>query len=254
MTLRIGRTLGNGLQRSLSVSGLVVFLLTAVSQLLLVGATNTLFTELVRRWLPEASLPTTGFTLPVSTTVAALLSVVLTLFGTFVFIVSTRLFTRDQRSLSTIPRGVFTHRIGRAFLSGLAVSVIITPFITVGLLLIVPGLFLAVSFQFAIFAVGVEDAGPITALRRSWRLARGHRWRLLGLLAVFTALAILASSVAALFSVLSPVAGQIASVIALAGTVVVLYAMLADAFLQLSEEAPDGRSTSGTATTTADPL
>ncbi|ERH01647.1 MAG: hypothetical protein J07HN6_01203 [Halonotius sp. J07HN6] len=254
MTLSIGRTLGNGLQRSLSLSGLVVFLLTAVSQLLLVGATNTLLADLVRRWLPAASLSTTGFTLPVSTTVAALLGVVLILFGTFVFIIGTRLFTRDQRSLSTIPRGVFTHRIGRAFLSGLAVSVIITPFITAGMLLLVPGLFLAVSFQFAIFAVGVEDAGPITACRRSWRLARGNRWRLLGLVAVFTALAIVASSVAALLSVVSPVAGQIASVVALSGTVVVLYAMLADAFLQLSGETPDGRSTSGTATTTADPL
>ena len=254
MTLRIGRTLGNGLRRSLSMSGLVVFLCTAASQLLLVAASNTLLTNLVRRYAPEASLSTVGVTLPVSTTVAALLSVAMTLFGTFVFVVGTRLFTRDQRSLSTVPRGVFTHRIGRAFVSALAVTIILTPLITVGLILIIPGLFLAVSFQFAIFAIGVEDAGPITALRRSWGVARGNRWRLLGLVTVLTALATLVSSVATLLSVISPAAGQIASVIALAATVVWLYGMLADAYLQLTDNVADDEPTGGTATTVADPL
>ena len=48
------------------------------------------------------------------------------------------------------------------------------------LLLIVPGIFLAVSFVVYREALMIEGLGPIASLGRSWRLATGERWRLLG--------------------------------------------------------------------------
>jgi len=249
MTLAIGRTLGNGVQRSLSTSGLVVFLLTALSQLLLVGATNTLVAGLVRDRFPEASFSAGGYTLPVSTTVAGGIALAATLLGVFVVVIATRLFARESHSLSTLPGDVFTRRLGRAFLSVLAVSVIITPFITVGMLLVIPGLFLAVSFLFAVFVVGVEDAGPVTALRRSWTLSQGNRWRLLALLLGFTVLTTIVSMGSAVLSVVDPAVAQLVSVVALSAAAVVLYGVLADAFLQLRDDDPATRS--GSATTPA---
>lgn len=59
--------------------------------------------------------------------------------------------------------------------------------VLVGLvLLIVPGIFLMVLFQFYAFHIAGEGAGAVAALRRSAETTRGERWRLFlfGLLAV----------------------------------------------------------------------
>lgn len=50
------------------------------------------------------------------------------------------------------------------------------------LLLIVPGLILAISLMFAQFGVVLEGRGPIQALNRSHNLVWGNWWRTLGLL------------------------------------------------------------------------
>ena len=46
--------------------------------------------------------------------------------------------------------------------------------------IVVPGIFLAVSFAVAIPALMIERVGPIESLKRSWRLVSGERWRLFG--------------------------------------------------------------------------
>ena len=46
--------------------------------------------------------------------------------------------------------------------------------------LIIPGIFLLVSFAVYTQALMLEDFGPIQSMRRSWRLASGERWHLLG--------------------------------------------------------------------------
>ena len=47
-------------------------------------------------------------------------------------------------------------------------------------LLIVPGVFLAVSFAVYLEGLIIEGTGPIESLGRSWRLVGGERWRLFG--------------------------------------------------------------------------
>lgn len=51
-------------------------------------------------------------------------------------------------------------------------------------LLLVPGIFLAVKWSMTFPAIVAERAGPFAAMRRSWELTRGHWWRTFGTLLV----------------------------------------------------------------------
>ena len=58
-------------------------------------------------------------------------------------------------------------------------SLIATLMVVVGLaLLVVPGVFLLVLFQFYAYPIVDEGAGAVSALRRSAAMTRGDRWRL----------------------------------------------------------------------------
>jgi len=239
MTLSIAASLQNGLRRSATRSGLVVFLLTLVYQIVLIAATNTLAVDLLQQ-IGVDDVPAVGVTLPVSMPVAAAIGVGALLFGLASYPISVRLLSREQTALATLPRSLFTRRLGRLVVSTLAVTLVMTPPIVLGFLLIVPGLYLAVSLQFTVFAIATEDAGPLTAFRRSWTLATGNRWRLLGMLVV-AALIGLASGLGTLAAAISPAAGQVVAAIATAAAVVVTYGVLADAFRQLGGEPPTRR-------------
>jgi uncharacterized membrane protein len=67
--------------------------------------------------------------------------------------------------------------LGASILVGLAVGI---GFV----LLVVPGLIAMVLFMFATFIVIDRGLGPIEAMKESMRIGRGHRWTLLGLVAV----------------------------------------------------------------------
>jgi hypothetical protein len=53
------------------------------------------------------------------------------------------------------------------------------------ILLVIPGLYVALGFSLSYLVVMSEGAGAWTALKRSWALARGLRWRIFGLLLVW---------------------------------------------------------------------
>jgi hypothetical protein len=88
-----------------------------------------------------------------------------------------------------VPRAFYTEGLVRAipnlFVGGLVTMLLVT----IGFaLLFVPGLFLLVSFVFMPMYVAVEDDDFVTALRRSWVLARGDRWSILGLVLAVVAI------------------------------------------------------------------
>ena len=237
MALQLGRALSRGVRRSVSVSGLVVLGLTALYQLVFVTSLNTLIVNQLPDQIQPREAGVSSLTLPLSTDAAIVVTVVSLLIGFGVFVVAVRLLSRDLAELSTLPSDVFTRRIGRAFLSAAAVSLVLGVVIPLGFaLLIVPGLFLAISFQFAIFAVAVEDEGPLDAFRRSWELARGNRWRLLGLVVLLGVVGGISGAAGSLFSLASPLVGQVVSLGANSIFLVLMYGILADAFLQLREE------------------
>lgn len=67
----------------------------------------------------------------------------------------------------------------KAFLPYLAVKIITTIAVLIGLvLLIIPGIIIALSFLFATYIVVESGKGPIEALKESARITKGHKWAL----------------------------------------------------------------------------
>ena len=237
MALQLGQALGRGTRRALSVSGIVALALTICYQIVFVGSLNTIIVNQLPSSVQADDLHTIGFTLPLSTEVATVLTFAALLFGVGVVVVTARLLTRDLRDLSSLPSELFTRRIGFAFLSAFAVSVVLVVVIPLGFaFLILPGLFLTVSLQFTLFAIAVEDAGPVNALRRSWKLASGNRWRLLALVVLFAIIGGIGGAVGSLFAFVSPSVGQLASLAINSVLVILMYGILADSFVQLRSE------------------
>lgn len=233
MALQLGRAVGRGARRSLSISGIVALVLTICYQVLFVGSFNAVLVSRLPSELQAGDVGI-GFALPLPTEIAAVLTVASLLIGIGIFLVTARLLARDVSALSSLPSTLFTRRLGRAFPSAVVVSVVLGVAIPIGFaFLLVPGLFLAVSFQFALFAVAVEDTGPIEAFRRSWELANGNRWRLLALVVLFGVVGAIGGTVGSVFAFVSPSAGQLASLVINSVLIILMYGIIADSFVQL---------------------
>lgn len=65
------------------------------------------------------------------------------------------------------------------FLPYLAATVIATVLVLLGLiLLIIPGIIIGLALSFATYLVVDRGLGPVAAVKESWRLTSGNRWRL----------------------------------------------------------------------------
>jgi uncharacterized membrane protein len=73
--------------------------------------------------------------------------------------------------------------------------------------------FLAASWMVSPAVAILEDAGPIAALRRSWELSTGSRWRILGLILLLTVLQVVLSSLLSFVLLASFVTDQVIQLI-----------------------------------------
>lgn len=238
MALQLGRTLGRGGLRALSASGIALLTLTLVVQYAFVSSLNTVLYEVFPADV-QGDLEI-GLTLPVSGSIAGVLTAVAFLATVVLYVVAPRTLARDTADLNSLSARLFTRRIGRAALSALLAGLLVATSVTLGSVLIVPGLFLAVSFAFVPFAIAVEDRRTIPALRRSWDLARGNRWRLLVVVVVLVAFHGIVSVVSAAFTLAAPAVGQAISVGASSVVLVLGVAVLAEAFRQLRDAEAGG--------------
>ena len=73
-------------------------------------------------------------------------------------------------------------RIGlRRTLAIIGAAIVALVLVTIGfVLVIVPGIFLAVSLAVVSQALIIEGTGPMESIKRSWRLVAGERWRVFG--------------------------------------------------------------------------
>ena len=239
MALQIGRAISGGVHRSLSPVGIVLMGLTALYVGIFTSSVNTV---VVRLLPPEVqSQSQVGLSLPVSSAVAGVLALGALLFGMVIYIAAARAFTREGTERGTVTGSLFTRRIGRALLTAVGVNLVVGIATVVGfVLLVIPGIFLVISFAFVVFAIAVEDARLLESLRRSWALARGNRWRLAALVLLVGVVSALVSSLGSLASIVDPAAGQVVSLLVTAPLAVVNYAIIADAFLQVREQQADG--------------
>ncbi|PSQ43777.1 hypothetical protein BRD07_01270 [Halobacteriales archaeon QS_9_68_42] len=240
MALQIGDTLGGGIGRAFTYSGVVLMALLFVYQVLFTVAVNSL----LLRYLPPEAAESSQFVLsaPIPLAVAGAGVVAGLLLGAALNLIAARALTRKPEALDSMPAELFTRRIGRATLSAVGANLFVGAAVFTGfLLLVVPGVYLAISFLFAVLVIGVEDERAIDAVWRSWALAGGNRWRLLALMIVVVGATVVGSSVGAL-SLVNPVADELLSLVVSAVFGVIGYGILAEAYLRLADGPDDGKS------------
>lgn len=194
--------------------------------------------ESVREATPLAYLDS----LSISELIVATL--VLVVVGEAIRIVAIRTFVSPETG--SVPWELVTRNLPLAVLNGVVGLIVAGLLIGIGLLLLlVPGIFLAVSFLFVRQEIAIEDKNVIEALSGSWNLTSGNRIRLLILLVGLVLIAPIVSSLIGLFGSSTSVAllNVVVTSIILAYTV----AVVSEAYNQLrTERVVAARGTSGT--------
>lgn len=239
MALQLSRAVSDGIRRTLSRTGAVLFLALLVLQF---GIQTSINSALLGYLPAEAAAEFSsdaGLTLPVSGGVGLALFAAFTVLSSAYFVVVSRTLAQPLAEMSTFPAGV-TDRLGRATFTALVGGLIVTVAVTVGFaFLIVPGLFLAASFLFFVFAVAVEDRGVVGSLERSWELSRGSRLKL-GLLVALSAAfgGVLGVLAPLLILAGAPVAADVLTVVLSAAFFLPYYGIIASAYRQLRDGGP----------------
>ncbi|WP_202932549.1 hypothetical protein [Halorussus salinus] len=140
-------------------------------------------------------------------TVSAVFTAALVLAGTALGIVAMRALYAD---IDAVPTADHTRRLARTVGVVLVVGILVFVATFVGFVfLVLPGLFLAVSFVFAALVAAVEDAGVGASFKRSWELASGNRLRLFALGVVVAIASGIVGAVGGLFGVVDPLVGAL---------------------------------------------
>lgn len=179
MSLNIGRSLQEGLARTVARNGLALTAVMAVVTAVTMTTYNTAFVSL----LPAtANQPMAMFgpTLPLSPAVATAVTALLYLVTIVVVAAALRTFvSEDTRSL---PGTRFTRNLPLMLVNLVIGYILFFLALWIGfLLLIVPGIYLLVSLYFWFVLVTVEDENFWAAFKGSWAMTKGNRWSLLGL-------------------------------------------------------------------------
>ena len=113
--------------------------------------------------------------------------------------------------------------IGRAFsrfLSLLGISILVGLGVAIGfMLLIVPGIILALRWAVAVPACVVENKGPLESMRRSAELTKGHRWKIFGVWVLIAIVAIIILIMVGVFAGLGAVVAQGLGRVLIAGVI-----------------------------------
>ncbi|KYH26439.1 hypothetical protein HAPAU_15370 [Halalkalicoccus paucihalophilus] len=241
MELDVSRALKEGLGRLASRNGLafvVAFALIAVvGNVALDSATvalEALTAELAAETgqpppttLPEGATP---LALDLPGAVITLLLLIWLLAWAATSVLAVRVMASEHTS--GIPDDLLSRRLAFATVNEVFARIVVLTLITIGFVaLVLPGIFLAICFYFVRPLIAIEDRNAIDSMIESWRLSRGDRVAILGVLlgAVVVYVAIsLAGSLGALALSALPVAGAMVSVV---GTVVsIAFAAVANVF------------------------
>ena len=254
MSLDISKALSDGAGRTFERNGLllavafVVFgLLDAVAGQTLSSATARLLSGNLDQLPPgAASNPTalataeqTPLALPVPLPVALGLVVVLAFVAEALRIVAVRTLVSDETD--TIREEFVSHNLLVATLNGFVGGVVVLILVVVGLIfLIVPGIFLALSFFFVRQEIAVEDKNFVDALSASWELTSGNRLALFGLALIVFVIGLAVSLLGSAVGLAGiPILTTVVNV--LLGAVVVVFgvSVTSRAYVQLTEARAD---------------
>lgn len=124
--------------------------------------------------------------------------------------------------------------IGRAFsrfLSLLGISILVGLGVAIGfMLLIVPGIILALRWAVAVPACVVENKGPLESMRRSAELTKGHRWKIFGVWVLIAIVAIIILIMVGVFAGLGAVVAQGLGRVLIAGVISLILTAIVTAY------------------------
>jgi hypothetical protein len=212
------------------------------------GLTTEEFLDLIAE-VRQAVVETTQLSYLDSLSVAELLALgaLLAVVAEAIRIVAVRTFLSPETG--SIPRELVTRRLGWAVLNGVVGGIVVGILIGIGLvLLVLPGIFLAIAFLFLRQEIAVADKNFVEAMSGSWNLTAGNRIELFGLVVFLAVISVAVSFVVGFLG--SSVAVDVVSIVA--GTTVLAYsiAVISRAYDQLRSErgSVDGPSGSGNGT------
>ncbi|WP_379775131.1 hypothetical protein [Haloarcula pelagica] len=256
VSLDIGDAISNGVDSVTDRNGLVLFGVFAAFGLVNTVVGQSLLTAYFEflRGSFESMPPGTGMggspfpfapgsqptplALPLPLSVSALLVFVLAVLSEALRIVGIRVVASDERE--TIPAAA-TERLGRTTLTAVLAAIVVNVAVGIGTVaLLLPGLFLAVSFYFVRPAIALEGVGVVDALSRAWELASGNRVDLFLLLVLVWFVSLLASIPSTVVTLVSPLAGSLVGVVVNAAVLVFGIAVATDAFLQIRDAEESG--------------
>jgi fumarate reductase subunit D len=124
--------------------------------------------------------------------------------------------------------------IGRAFsrfLSLLGISILVGLGVAIGfMLLIVPGIILALRWAVAVPACVVENKGPLESMRRSAELTKGHRWKIFGIWVLIAIVAIIILIIVGVLAGLGAVVAQGLGRVLIAGVISLILTAIVTAY------------------------
>ena len=233
MSLNIGRALQEGIARTLSRAGLLLAVVWFVLGLLNQLAYNSAIAGVLPD-VPNQPMATLGPTLPLSPTAAGAVVFVLYL-GSFV-VVAAALRTFVTEETDTIPTEHFTRNLVLMLVNLIVGGIVYGIAVAIGLvLLIIPGIFIAVSLFFWNVYVIVEDQNFVESFQNSWALTSGNRLMLfvLGVVVVIV-VAVVGGIFGVATAVLPGIVGLAFAQIGSAFTSVFAVATAARTYLQLT--------------------
>jgi hypothetical protein len=271
MSLDIGRALRDGLDRTTARTGLVVLAVLvgfrlvngvvqqSLSKVWIGGILDELaadppsfegseltteeyldLIEEIRRTVVE----TTQLSYLESLSVPELLAIgaVLAIVAEAIRIVAVRTFVSPETE--SIPRELLSRRLGWAVLNGVVGGIAVGILVAVGLiLLVVPGIFLAVAFLFLRQEIAVEDKNFVDAMSGSWSLTAGNRIELFGLIVFLVVISLAVSFVVGLFG--SSAAVDVVNIVTAAAVLTYSVAVVSRAYDQLRAERGTGTDDAG---------
>lgn len=240
--LNIGDALSYGVDRITTRGGAI--LLAAYVLIQLIGQVG--FQSLFVRALSESAtdnqvLQAFPFALDLPIGISGGLLVLLMLVGFILSIVSMRAIYMD---IDSVPTADHTRRLARTVGILFIVGIIINIAVSLGSILILPGIYLAVSLIFATVVVVIEDAGVIESLERSWELTSGNRLTLFGLGLIMSVLFFVGYVITVISSVLSPIVGSLLLSIMFGSVALFQIAVLIGAYRQLAGDSEQPASAS----------
>lgn len=248
MSLEIDTALSEGARRTVARNGLFLvgvfiafgFANAVVSQSLSVELLDVLQQYLTQEvGVPPSEIETqtgpTPFAIPLSVPVLSLLMLLGLLVSESLRIVSIRVFVSDHTE--SVPSELATRRLGLATINGIVAALVVFVLIFFGLiLLVVPGLYIAISFFFVRQEIAVEDKSFVDALGDSWGLTAGNRWELLGLAVIVGVINLIAGSLGGAFVFLDPTLSVSVNIVVGGFTTVFGIAVATRAYDQLRRE------------------